>query len=337
MVIIIILDFTTSCFREVFIFFEKNCNDCNAFFTHCLKEQKIKKINNMKNLVKIGFAALLSVSMITTKAQNTNTNNENSLLWEVSGNGLSKPSYITGTFHILCSKDFEIKPKVLKALEKSDNFVMEINYTDPTEIMSLQKMFKTDKKISEQHSPEEAKELNTILANYGTDLKSIDSSSPQALYALLSTKAIPCSQSEVKLYEMELLQKAIKDKKNIKGLEKVEEQMRSINEAYDLKSTIAQLKMGKEYEILFRQMIEAFKNENAQSLYSLFKDERFMNAQQEKAMLTNRNQNWVKTMPEMMKKESSFFAVGGSHLMGENGIIPLLQSKGYTVKPVSSL
>ncbi|QXU47823.1 TraB/GumN family protein [Chryseobacterium sp. D764] len=291
----------------------------------------------MKNLVKIGFAALLSVSTITTKAQNTNKNNENSLLWEVSGNGLSKPSYITGTFHILCSKDFEIKPKVLKALEKSDNFVMEINYTDPTEIMSLQKMFKTDKKISEQLSPEEAKELNTILANYGTDLKSIDSSSPQALYALLSTKAIPCSQSEVKLYEMELLQKAIKDKKNIKGLEKVEEQMRSINEAYDLKSTIAQLKMGNEYEILFRQMIEAFKNENAQSLYSLFKDERFMNAQQEKAMLTNRNQNWVKTMPEMMKKESSFFAVGGSHLMGENGIIPLLQSKGYTVKPVSSL
>jgi len=136
---------------------------------------------------------------------------------------------------------------------------------------------------------------------------------------------------------MELLQKAIKDKKSIKGLEKVDDQMKSINEAYDLKSTIAQLKMGKEYEILFRQMIEAFKNENVQSLYSLFKDKRFMNARQEKAMLTNRNQNWVKIMPEMMKKESSFFAVGGSHLMGENGIIPLLQSKGYTVKPVTSL
>jgi uncharacterized protein YbaP (TraB family) len=84
-------------------------------------------------------------------------------------------------------------------------------------------------------------------------------------------------------------------------------------------------------------MIEAFKNENVQSLYSLFKDERFMNARQEKAMLANRNQNWVKIMPDMMKKESSLFAVGGSHLMGENGIIPLLQAKGYTVKPVSGL
>ncbi|QRA42432.1 TraB/GumN family protein [Chryseobacterium cucumeris] len=291
----------------------------------------------MKNLIKLGFAALLSLNFITSNAQNKSSNKENSLLWEVSGNGLSKPSYITGTFHILCSKDFEIKPKVLKALESSESLVMEINYTDPAEMMSLQKMFKTDKKISDQLSPEEAKELNTVLANYGTDLKSIDSSSPQALYALLSTKAIPCPQTEVKLYEMELLQKAMKDKKSIKGLEKVEDQMKSINEAYNLKSIIAQLKMDKEYQILFRQMIEAFKNENVQSLYSLFKDERFMNAQQEKAMLTNRNQNWVKVMPDMMKKESSFFAVGGSHLMGENGIIPLLQAKGYTVKPVSSL
>lgn len=291
----------------------------------------------MKNLIKLGAAVLLSLNSMTTNAQSKSSEKDNSLLWEVSGKGLSKPSYITGTFHILCSKDFEIKPKVLKALEKSENFVMEINYTDPAEMMSLQKMFTADKKISDQLSSDEAKELNTILVNYGTDLKSIDSSSPQALYALLSTKAIPCPKTEIKLYEMELLQKAIKDKKSIRGLEKVEDQMKSINKAYDLKSTITQLKMDKEYEILFRQMIEAFKNENVQSLYNLFKDERFMNSQQEKAMLTDRNQNWVKIMPEMMKKEGSFFAVGGSHLMGKNGIIPLLQAKGYTVKPVSGL
>lgn len=100
----------------------------------------------MKNLIKLGFAALLSLNFITSNAQDKSSNKENSLLWEISGNGLSKPSYITGTFHILCSKDFEIKSKVLKALEKSDNFVMEINYTDPAEMMSLQKMFKADKK-----------------------------------------------------------------------------------------------------------------------------------------------------------------------------------------------
>jgi hypothetical protein len=39
------------------------------------------------------------------------------------------------------------------------------------------------------------------------------------------------------------------------------------------------------------------------SHFTLFKDDRFMNAQQEKAMLTNRNKNWVKIMPEIMKKK----------------------------------
>lgn len=290
----------------------------------------------MKNLVQLGFAALLSLNVITVKAQNKNA--ENSTLWEISGNGLTKPSYLAGTCHIMCSQDFEIKPKVMKALEKSDQFVMEINYTDPSEMTAMQKMFQTDKKLSEQLSPEEAKELDKILiADYGTDLKKMDNSSSQGLYALISMKAVPCPQTEIKLYEMELLQNALKNKKKVNGLEKVEDQMKSINKAYDLKGVIGQLKMGKEYEKLLKEMVSAFKKEDVRSVYTLFKDERIMNAEQEKAMLTDRNKNWAEKMPDMMKKESSFFAVGGAHLMGDNGVIQLLKSKGYTVKPVSSL
>lgn len=289
----------------------------------------------MKNLVKLGFAVLLSATFTTSKAQNTNL--ENSTLWEVSGNGLTKPSYIAGTFHIMCSQDFEIKSKVIKALEKSDQFVMEINYTDPAEMTAMQKMYQTDKKLSDQLTPAEAKELDKILADYGTDLTKMDNSSSQALYALISMKAIPCPQTEVKLYEIELLKNALKIKKKVFGLEKVEDQMTSINKAYDLKAVIQQLKIGKEYEILLKEMIVAFKKEDIKSLYTLFKNDKIMNAKQEKAMLTDRNNNWAEKMPEMMKKESSFFAVGGAHLMGKNGVIQLLKSKGYTLKPISSL
>lgn len=289
----------------------------------------------MKNLVKLGFAMVLSATFMTAKAQNTGT--ENSTLWEISGNGLTQPSYVAGTFHIMCSKDFEIKPKIMKALEKTDQFVMEVNYTDPVEMTAMQKMYQTDKKLSDQLSPAEAKELDKILADYGTDLKKMDNSSSQALYALISMKAIPCPQTDIKMYEIELLKNAMKSKKKVSGLEKVEDQMTSINKAYDLKAVMQQLKMGKEYEILLNKMLTAFKKEDVQSLYTLFKDDKIMNAAQEKAMLTDRNKNWAEKMPEMMKKESSFFAVGGSHLMGENGMIRLLRAKGYTVKPVSSL
>jgi len=291
----------------------------------------------MKNLIKLGFAALMSITSINITAQNKNTDNENSILWEVTGNGLSKPSYITGTCHIMCSKDFEIKPKVLKALEKSESFVMEINYLDPTEMVALQGMFQSNKKLSDQLNANEAAELDKILTDYGTNLKNMDNSSSQALYALISMKAVPCPQTEIKSYEIELMQTALKNKKKIDGLEKVEDQLISINKAYNLKEVIQQLKMGKEYEILLQGMVDAFKKEDIQSVYTLFKNDKFMNSNQEKAMLTDRNKNWAEKMPEMMKKESSLFAVGGAHLMGENGIIKLLRSKGYIVKPISEL
>lgn len=291
----------------------------------------------MKNLVKLGFAALLSISTITAKAQNTNTNNENSLLWEVSGNGLSKPSYITGTFHILCSKDFEIKPKVWNALNKSESFVMEINYTDQNEMASIQKMMAADKKISEQLTPEEAKNLDKILTDYGTNLKNVDSQSSTALYSLVATKAIPCPQNEVKMYEIELLKTALKNKKSVSGLEKVDDQTHAISQAYDLKETISQLKLGNEYAVAAKKMTEAFKNENLKELDQLIKNPKFMDKRQEKLVLTDRNKKWVEKMPEMMRNQSSFFAVGSGHLWGENGLINLLKAKGYTVKPVTSL
>lgn len=291
----------------------------------------------MKNLMKLGFAALLSIHFTTATAQNKNTENENSLLWEISGNGLSKPSYIAGTFHILCNKDFEIKPKTWNALNQAENFVMEINYTDQNEMAAMQKMMAADKKISEQLTPEEAKELDKILADYGTNLKNVDNQSPQALYSLVATKAIPCPPNEVKMYEIELLKAALKNKKNISGLEKVDDQVNAIGQSYDLKEVISQLKLSNEYTIASQKMTEAFKNENLKSLDQLIKNPKFMNKKQEKFMLTDRNVKWAEKMPEIMKKQSSFFAVGGGHLWGNNGLINLLKAKGYTVKPVSNL
>ncbi|TZF93155.1 TraB/GumN family protein [Chryseobacterium panacisoli] len=291
----------------------------------------------MKNLIKLGFAALLSMNSMTAKAQNTDIGKDNSLLWEVSGNGLTKPSYITGTFHILCSKDFEIKPKVWNALNKSENFVMEINYTDQSEMASIQKMMAADKKISEQLTPEEAENLDKILADYGTTLKNVDTHSTTALYSLVATKAIPCPQNEVKMYEIELLKTALQNKKSVSGLEKVDDQTYAISQAYDLKETISQLKLGNEYAVAAKKMTEAFKNENPKDLDQLIKNPKFMNKRQEKLVLTDRNKKWVEKMPEMMKNQSSFFAVGSGHLWGENGLISLLKAKGYIVKPVSSL
>ncbi|MCJ7933760.1 MAG: TraB/GumN family protein [Chryseobacterium sp.] len=291
----------------------------------------------MKNFLRLGFSAWLSIASITAEAQNKNRDYNGSLLWEVSGNGLSKPSYITGTFHTLCSKDFEIKPKVLKALDKTENFMLEVNFTDPSEISAVQAMFQAEKKISDQVTADEAKEYDNILKGYGTNLKNVDHYMPQALYSLLSSKILSCPPAEARMYDIELLKIAMQHKKNIAGLEKIADQTNILGQAYGLKEVMQQLKLGHEYAVCAQKMIEAFKKEDLQALDKLIRDKRFMDAKQGKIILDERNKSWTEKMPDIMRKQSTFFAVGSGHLLGDNGLIHLLTKKGYTVKPVVQL
>lgn len=283
----------------------------------------------MKKILRIAFVLITGISHTLPAQKN------NSLLWEISGNGLRHPSYLQGTFHMMCLSDFQLKSKTTDALEKAQRLVLEIDYTDPEEIAAMQKMMQAEKKLSAQLSPEEAKELNEVLKSYGTSLEAVDSFSPQALYLLVGQKAVPCPQAEVRYFEMELLTLAMKNGKAIGGLEHVADQTLALAQAYDLKEAIRQLKAGEEYAAFYHDIIQAFKEENAEELDKLIRDERFMSEEQTRWILTDRNKNWaMKAMPAMMQKESVLFAVGNGHLWGEKGVIELLKAQGYTVKPV---
>lgn len=257
-----------------------------------------------------------------------------SLLWEISGNGLSAPSYLAGTFHTMCAEDFLMKEKVKTALGKTKNLVLEINYTDSGEVEALQKMMSAEQPLSAQLDAESLKRLENILVQYGTSLKEVDSFSPQALYSLVSKKSFTCAPADLRMYEIELIKLAMGNGARIGGLETVETQAKYLGLAYNLHQTIEQLEAGDSYAAITKDMIKAFQDENLEELTRMVRDRRFMNDEQEKWVLTERNRNWARSMPDMMKKESTFFAVGGGHLGGNNGVIKLLQDLGYTLKPV---
>lgn len=283
----------------------------------------------MKNLFNFVFGLALLVSNLGMAQES------HSVLWEISGNGLKQSSYLQGTMHMVCAKDFLIKQKTLDALAKAQKLVLEIDYTNPAEMAVMQQMLQADKKLSEQLTADEAKELAEVLQSYDLKPEQVDSYSPQALYTLIGKKATPCPQNEVKMFELELLTQAAKNGKTFGGLEKVADQINALAGSYTITETIRQLKAGDEYAILAQQMIKAFNEENLIVLDALLKDKRFMNEEQENLMLNQRNINWVtKTMPALMEKESVLFAVGSGHLWSEQGMIALLQKQGYTVKAI---
>ena len=57
---------------------------------------------------------------LSVKAQDTDA-----LLWQISSNGLSQPSYLFGTIHLMCPDDIQVTDAMKKALENTDQLVLE--------------------------------------------------------------------------------------------------------------------------------------------------------------------------------------------------------------------
>jgi uncharacterized protein YbaP (TraB family) len=91
----------------------------------------------MKNVIKSTIAVVLFIFSGTIHAQKKAPKLENSLLWEVSGNGLSKPSYLYGTIHMICGSDYFLSDKTKKAFEASEKLVLEIDMSDPKEMTEM--------------------------------------------------------------------------------------------------------------------------------------------------------------------------------------------------------
>ena len=85
----------------------------------------------MKNLVATFFALILFVAATTLTAQNE-TKYDNALLWKVSGNGLSKPSYILGTHHLAHVSYVDSIPGLRSAMETTEQTVKTKPVTCPT-------------------------------------------------------------------------------------------------------------------------------------------------------------------------------------------------------------
>lgn len=285
----------------------------------------------MKKIVKLFIVFAITFFSIKVQAQSKSQKLENSLLWEVSGNGLSKPSYLYGTIHMICSSDYFLTDKTKKAFESSEKLMLEINFSDPKEMSEMQQLAMGKEPLSKKLNPEQLTKLNAILKKTtGMTVQQVDSFSLLTVMSLISMKTFGCL--DLKFYEMEFIEQAKKRNIEIGGLESVKEQFGILENAYTNDEMIAMLEESTSDET--SKLVSTYKTENIDSLYAVTTDEKFTSQKTKKIILDERNLNWVKKMPELMKKQSTFFAIGSAHLGGDFGVINLLRKAGYTVKPI---
>jgi uncharacterized protein len=157
---------------------------------------------------------------------------------------------------------------------------------------------------------------------------------PITLMSLLYTKVLPCSNSES--YEQTMMTMAKQQKKDIKGLERVEDQMGvfdKIPDSVEAQMILEMIRKMPEQRTQFAEMVKAYKNEDLGSLSEEMSESPEWRGYED-ILLVNRNRNWIPVMESAMKTGSSLFAVGAGHLPGKEGVIHLLRQAGYTVTPM---
>lgn len=295
----------------------------------------------MKRLL---FYSLSTILFMSCKAQSdpsfVKQKNDNTLLWKVSGNGLKKPSFLFGTFHLLCKDDIHLGDQLKKAMKLSDKIYMEMDMDDPSTMLGgmLYMNMKNDKTLESLYTPEEYKRLS----NYFSDtlkmpVMLLQKAKPYFLVALLYPRMMDCASPAG--VEEELMKIAKEDKKEIKGLETIQFQASvfdSIPYEWQAKELLKNIDSFSVYKNEFETMLKFYKNQQLDSIKSLMGKNESGEKKYDDLLLNNRNKNWVKKLKEITKNESVFVAVGTGHLVGEKGLINLLRKEGYKVEPLQN-
>ncbi|SEG52941.1 TraB/GumN family protein [Sphingobacterium lactis] len=279
----------------------------------------------MKKLFLTAIALCMSVALF---AQDT-------FLWKVSGNGLTKDSYVFGTLHMACGQDFKIENKVNEALKTSDRIAFEIDAENPETLKAMQANMGPVPGFFDGLAPEKKKVIDSVLMTRNLNSAMLDKVGPAMLLSILSIQGFECANpTDFKMMELELKKLEGAAGKPVDELETVEFQINMMNEffkAEDLYNYVLQIDSVKSQT---KHLVQAYFGQKPAALEEWLAKTSTMTPEKEAMMLTNRNKEWMTKMPDMMKNNSMFFAVGAAHLMGKNGILQLLKDKGYTLTPI---
>ena len=278
----------------------------------------------------------LSLLCLTSNAQ---------LVWKISGNGIRKPSYILGTHHGCPFNYCDSIPGLMKAFDKVDNIIGEINMIklddmSPERMQKMQAMMMmpADTSLLSLFSTEEAEKVNEWLGKkMGASLEMLSVMKPMTIMVTVQNKVmmevIPdvANMTTVDKYMQTLGQSK---GKSIGELETADYQMEllygdSLEEQAD--ALLEMIGHG-DSKGLLQQLTDAYKSQNLDTLWAIFQEQ--MTGYEYDAIVKVRNLNWEKQMKELLPKQTTLFVVGAGHLPGEYGMINLLREAGYKVKTV---
>ena len=284
-------------------------------------------------LLKTSIFLILFLLSFTTKAQQKYT----SLLWEITGNNLTKPSYLYGTMHVSNKLAYHLSDSFFVALTNVNVVGLESN---PDQWLgNMKKLGLLEIPTYGGANTNFYKDAFKLAVPNNKQFSGILAYNPDLINGLLYRNNNYNQDHEESTYiDLFIYKAGSKLNKNIVSLENFKTSMvmatkadtRDPGEEYDVS------KKNVDFTKVQSQINDAYRNGNLDVLDSLTK---LINPSKnyQKYLLDDRNIILAHTIDSICKTNTLFAGIGAAHLPGNSGVIELLRKMGYKLRPITNI
>jgi uncharacterized protein len=262
-----------------------------------------------------------------------------SCLWEVET--ASAKVFLLGSLHVLKSSAYPLAAEIDRAYAASQRVVFETNLGAMMEPAILAKMmelgvYPEGQDLFQHISGATRKTLETKLQDLGLPPSNFSRFRPWFIALTLTTLEMQRLGFNPQYgIDLHFYTKAKDDEKELGYLESVEYQLNLLAKMNQQDQNSFLVQTLKDLEIsaqLADDMMAAWQNGQADDLYDLLFKSFADHPGIEDRLLTRRNQEWLPQIEKMLKTpQTTMVIVGAGHLIGPDGLVELLEQKGYEV------
>ncbi len=291
-------------------------------------------------LRKISIFSFLLLTVIFTNTYSQD-DQQHTTLWEISGNGLEKSSYIYGIINFMPKKSFYIPKEVRSSMKNCEVFATKIKINNATK-SKFNKAVKipNDGWINDYLTDDELNKLRLLLL---LDFKVKEHvyhdfySRLQPIILVTATTALYLGD-DIVYTERELSKLAKKNRLRFDALGNIQEEIDAF-EKFPIEDQVNALKHAvenfdlhiEEYNRLVNSYVidQDLEKVKRETLKATNESQKF-----KKVYYDDRLTHWMPRLQKMITSKPTFVAIGVPYLTGDQNFIKMLQDEGYKVKGI---
>jgi uncharacterized protein YbaP (TraB family) len=263
-----------------------------------------------------------------------------SFLWKATrGQGVV---YLVGSLHLLTKDYYPLSSELEAAFKDSDLLVEEVDIaemlsTDNQLNMLMQGMLPADQSLDKVVSPATFALVGERLASLGMPIEPLKRFKPWLLALTLLSLEWQKSGFDPNLgLDKHFYDRAVTDRKSVQGLETLAFQISRFDEMTPaeqdrlLAQTLKELDTQK---AAVTALADAWKAGDVPTIERILLQDVRQEERMYQRLLVERNRNWLPKIEALFaRNRPAFVVVGAAHLVGPDGVIAMLRSRGYTVE-----